>query len=225
MTFSFKCRLMKWYSSKKRCSLGHMTYPCSSVSTVAASPLCLIDTKTGGLQKEMRASCSTRVVCVAEKRNVWRFFGSSETISRTSSSNPLSSTRSASSTARTSRFFVCQSVVSFRWSSSRPGVDTTICWPLPSLYPSVLRLMPPMQQRKVIEPLYRFSSRSRTPSICWHSSRVGPTIIAPVPFLAWNPARVSSSTIGMRNASVLPAPVLASARRSCPFSAAGMHRP
>lgn len=47
-----------------------------------------------------------------------------------------------------------------------------------------------------------------TPYICMESSRVGEMTSTPVPFLGLNLARWSSSTLGMRNARVLPDPAV-----------------
>ena len=56
-----------------------------------------------GLFSESRARSSTFVVCVAEKSMVCRSLGIMRTIVRISSSNPMSSMRSASSMQNTFR--------------------------------------------------------------------------------------------------------------------------
>ena len=123
-----------------------------------------------------------------------------------SSSKPICRMRSASSITRHCRFSYVKPFVFCRWSSSRPGVATTIDRPFTSFVSSVLRFAPPM-----IRPWVRLcasASCDTTPKVCSASSRVGEMMIAPVPWRCFHFSRDSSSITGMTNASVLPEPVL-----------------
>uniref|UniRef100_A0A6B0U665 Putative secreted protein n=1 Tax=Ixodes ricinus TaxID=34613 RepID=A0A6B0U665_IXORI len=66
------------------------------------------------------------------------------------------------------------------------------------------------------------SNSCSTPNVCMASSLVGAITRAPVPLRGMNLSLESSSTAGIRKASVLPLPVLAAATMSLPSSRCGM---
>ena len=117
---------------------------CSSPSRVATALLSSMPTYRGLRLKLSRARSSTFVVCVALNSIVWRSLGRIFTIWRISSSNPISRMRSASSTTRQARLRKTKPLVFCRWSSRRPGVDTSRLTPLTSRSASVRRLAPPI---------------------------------------------------------------------------------
>ena len=102
ITFFFMFFLRKVYSSSKRRLLSQTMYPCSSVATVDTDDAACAATNVGFFWMARRARSTTLVVCVAEKRAVWRpAFGRQRTIAFMSSSKPISRMRSASSIANT----------------------------------------------------------------------------------------------------------------------------
>mmetsp|Transcript_22289 Transcript_22289/g.46805 ORF Transcript_22289/g.46805 Transcript_22289/m.46805 type:complete len:239 (-) Transcript_22289:255-971(-) len=106
-----------------------------------------------------------------------------------------------------------------RWSLRRPGVATRMSggWRKPSR--SRPGLVPPTMHC-TRTPGWSLQSWLASSSICCASSRVGEMMSTQMPCTLG--ARRMCSTAGIRNASVLPVPVLALARTSTPVSEVGM---
>ena len=101
--------------------------------------------------RERRARSSTFVVCVALNSMVCLSLGIMRTMVRISSSNPMSSMRSASSMQNTFRLLNVNPLVFCMWSSSLPGVATNKLTPLTSFSASARLLAPPMMSPCVCE--------------------------------------------------------------------------
>mmetsp|Transcript_24875 Transcript_24875/g.63018 ORF Transcript_24875/g.63018 Transcript_24875/m.63018 type:complete len:350 (-) Transcript_24875:120-1169(-) len=166
---------------------------------------------------------------VAEKRSVCRWCLKKSMMLRTSSSNPKSIIRSASSSAKyrhkssVIRFFVSRSC-------SLPGVAQMVCTPIRIISSCSFGGIPPMQSmlRKPPTSPPAISASQRpcaTSCVCRANSREGQTTMPIGPSPRTSGIRLSSSaaniTSGSVKASVFPEPVNAIPIRSRPASTAG----
>ncbi len=193
----------------------------SMVSTVEEAGVTVICT---GSVKNCPARSITLSVVVAEKNSVWRFLGIWLLIFLISWINHISIIRSASSRMSTSTLVRLMCFWSMR-SRSLPGVATNISTPLRSALTWLPCLTPPyitVFLRLVLrEYLRRFSP------IWIASSLVGVTIrlrIHTRSLRHWLSSCVlsSSCSIGRLNDAVLPVPVCAHPKISCPCNATGI---
>lgn len=199
-----------------------MQYPCSTPSTVANCFSSSTLMYSGPGRSEILARSSTLVVWVALNSMVClSSLGRILMICRISSSKPISRMRSASSMMSDLRFLKTKGVFC-RWSSRRPGVAMMRLTPLASLSASARRFAPPMTMPYVW--LWCLSRSRATLKICSASSRVGLTTMTPVPLRGLKRSECSISMAGIRNASVLPLPVLAAPSTSLPVSSGGIPR-
>mmetsp|Transcript_63352 Transcript_63352/g.196591 ORF Transcript_63352/g.196591 Transcript_63352/m.196591 type:complete len:233 (+) Transcript_63352:1118-1816(+) len=146
-------------------------------------------------------------------------------ICRICGSKPMSSMRSASSSTRSCTAFRLTAFISMR-SCKRPGVATSTCGFSRIAWACGPLGTPPKTASE--RTLANLANLEHSASICVASSRVGAStrtggLAAEEPPLAPPAASVSAISLkaGSRKARVLPLPVLATATRSLPVTAAG----
>mmetsp|Transcript_63351 Transcript_63351/g.196584 ORF Transcript_63351/g.196584 Transcript_63351/m.196584 type:complete len:276 (+) Transcript_63351:665-1492(+) len=162
---------------------------------------------------------------VAVKKSVCRCRGTRARILRICGSKPMSSMRSASSSTRSCTAFRLTAFISMR-SCKRPGVATSTCGFSRIAWACGPLGTPPKTASE--RTLANLANLEHSASICVASSRVGAStrtggLAAEEPPLAPPAASVSAISLkaGSRKARVLPLPVLATATRSLPVTAAG----
>mmetsp|Transcript_30032 Transcript_30032/g.77641 ORF Transcript_30032/g.77641 Transcript_30032/m.77641 type:complete len:254 (-) Transcript_30032:37-798(-) len=220
---------MVWPATKEREQMAS-----STASLASASPLVPLRRTTScrsclgaaptvsaasrmGCRRLSAASRFTSSVIVAENSSVCRLAGAMRTISFTSSANPISSRRSASSSTRVARSSRWKDWLLRRWSISRPGVATTISGAERSVAACTASERPPTTSATRVS--VNWPRRSTMECTCTASSRVGARISTAGPPAGVAPMLACSA--GSRKPSVLPEPVLATAMRSAPEMAIG----
>ena len=223
MILDDRCVLMNDQTTSILSCRLQIIYACSSLTGVGLEASACADTYSVlDASRLRRARLFTDFVCVAENSSVCRSrfeLGRFCRIALTVALNPMSRIRSASSNTSTFTLLALKSGDSSICCSSRPGVHTRI-FITPTLLASCCTSLPPMRRpadRSCCSPTTRSSS-----NICMANSRVGEMMMAPNPSSGLQRSRYSRSKTGIRNASVLPEPVLAAPRTSRPHSACGM---
>ncbi len=179
-------------------------------------PPCFTPTRIG-LTWKSRASFRMSSGMVALNSSVWRLSGSAFRMRRMSGRKPRSSIRSASSSTSTSRL-PNLALPWLMWSSSRPGVATTIS--VPPLRAAACGFWPTPPKMLVTRSGVFLISSSATSSIWAASSRVGASTRARLRRGVAAPES-SFSIRGSRKATVLPEPVAAVPSTSRPWRAGG----
>ncbi|TWH02758.1 hypothetical protein L613_000900000390 [Pseudoxanthomonas taiwanensis J19] len=190
-------------TSKKRCSMSGADSPPST------------ETSTGS-RSSWRASSRIASGKVAENSRVWRWPWQRLAISRTGSSKPMSSMRSASSSTRVRTTPRCSTRLRAS-SCTRPGVPTTTCGSCacseaicgssatPPVSTLSLRLGMPVARRRSWRPTWSASSRVGHSTSAWQRDWPGS----------------SRCSKPRPKAAVLPLPVGACASRSRPSRIGG----
>mmetsp|Transcript_23558 Transcript_23558/g.58373 ORF Transcript_23558/g.58373 Transcript_23558/m.58373 type:complete len:213 (+) Transcript_23558:1486-2124(+) len=209
---------MKPHSVSIFLSSAHTATICWSLGGVADA-LSACTARYSGSRRLRRARSLTDLVCVALKQRVWRVEGRLDKMAVSVAAKPRSRMRSASSSTSILSDTQSNCGVSSMCCSRRPGVHTSRFMRLTVSFSSCT-FLPPMSSPALR--LWCLPPASSCWKICMASSRVGAMTRPPMP--SWRPhlARYSTSSMGMRNASVLPLPVLAAPRTSRPASACGM---
>ena len=155
---------------------------------------------------------------VAEKSIVCRCVGRCERIAEMSEAKPISSSLSASSmTSMRRRRSDSATSPEERWSTSLPGVATTMCGLWASTRACCIMSWPPTIVT-TLTPIPDPSADTWS-AICDASSRAGERIRPITPYGSHD----SACSIGSTKAAVFPEPVSAEPRMSCPASAGLMH--
>mmetsp|Transcript_33931 Transcript_33931/g.107805 ORF Transcript_33931/g.107805 Transcript_33931/m.107805 type:complete len:248 (-) Transcript_33931:647-1390(-) len=171
MHFSLKVRE---HSARR---IGSLSAPCPPLSRTTS---CTMSTgvfpaasalRRTGFFRERLARFLTSSVMVAEKSSVCRLRGHIFTISWSSSLNPISRRRSASSSTSTLSSSSPTDCVLRRWSISRPGVATTMSGRLRSTAACTERLSPPTTS--ALDTSVNCASFCVIECTCTASSRVG----------------------------------------------------